>query len=61
MKMDPRIQLLIDEVRRTHIPLFNKPAHGADTAEAYCYGCEGLEFDCPVLAVADALEEEYAE
>jgi hypothetical protein len=57
--MDPRLRLLIDDARRRHIPLFNRPCYGGDEAEAYCQGCKGLEFDCPVLKAAKELEDEY--
>jgi hypothetical protein len=56
--MDPRVKTLIEDVRRRHIPLFDRPAHGAEVAEAYCYGCKGLEFDCPVLKAAKELEDD---
>jgi hypothetical protein len=56
--MNPRLKLLIEDVRRTHIPLFIRPTYGTDKAEAYCYGCKGLEFDCPVLKAAKELEDD---
>jgi hypothetical protein len=59
--MDPRLMLLIDDVRRRHIPLFTSATYGVEKGEAYCYGCKGLEFDCPVLKAAKELEDEHNE
>jgi hypothetical protein len=54
--MDPRIRLLIDEVRRLHVPLV--PPGTSQDAMSYCHACKGLEYNCPILKIADELEKE---
>jgi hypothetical protein len=59
--MDPRIRLLVDDVRRLHQPLLHNELFNNRELESYCWACEGLEYDCPVLKAADELEKEYDE
>jgi hypothetical protein len=63
MKMDPRVQTLIDNARYAHTPAWYLHKDVSEADSPWCCGCEGtvLYKDCPVMAVADALEEEYAE
>ena len=61
--MDPRLKILIDEVKRKHVSLYNylfwtefpKFIHT-------CYACKGNNpMPCAVLRAALELEKEYAE
>ena len=59
MKMDPRLKILIAEVRKYHVPVSRGHTYTGLEITSYCHGCKGLEYDCPVLKVVDELEKEY--
>jgi hypothetical protein len=56
--MNPKLRLLIDGVRLTHIPIFNRGTYGVSTTKPWCCGCKGLVWHpCPVLKAAKELED----
>ena len=59
--MDLRLKILIEGVRRTHVPLTLNKLGGVKGKHApYCCGCKGLNLHpCAVLRAALELEKEH--
>lgn len=55
------ILLLIKAVRKNHVPLATRATYTGLKTRSYCWGCNGLEYDCPVIKAADKLEKEYGD
>ncbi len=61
--MDPRIKLLIEQVRVLHAPTWWHLKDVATLEDPWCAGCMStcIHKECPVLKVADELEKEDGE